>query len=161
GEDLGTVPAELRTALAEAGVLSYRPLLFERGSPQSFPRDALACVSTHDLPTWRGYWAANDLEWRQKLGLSVNPVKEMAERRKERGRLAAQGLDGSARSAHAFLAYTPCKLVALQPEDVLGALEQANLPGTTDEHPNWRRKLPLTLERWSSDARFGELRETF
>ena len=61
GEDLGTVPAELRTALNEAGVLSYRPLLFEKNAqgefcpPQAYPREALVCVSTHDLPTWRGY----------------------------------------------------------------------------------------------------------
>src|SRR5258705_5362203 len=32
-------------------------------------------------------------------------------------------------------------------------LEQANLPGTVDQHPNWRRKLPLSLEGWPSDAR--------
>ena len=27
-------------------------------------------------------------------------------------------------------------------EDVLGQVEQPNLPGTIDEHPNWRRRLP-------------------
>jgi len=165
GEDLGTVPAELRAALAEAGVLSYRPLLFERAGPQSFPRDALACASTHDLPTWRGYWAAHDLKLRERLGLAVDPEKESRQRKADQASLAAllarQGLDRTARSAHAFLARTSCKLIALQPEDVLGALEQANLPGTVDQHPNWRRKLPLPLERWGADTRFGELREMF
>jgi (1->4)-alpha-D-glucan 1-alpha-D-glucosylmutase len=63
GEDLGTVPTELRTALNEAGVLSYRPLLFEKDArgefrpPTEYPREALVCVSTHDLPTWTGFWA--------------------------------------------------------------------------------------------------------
>ena len=62
GEDLGTVPAELRSALNQAGVLSYRPLLFEKdssgeySSPGAYPREALVCATTHDLPTWRGYW---------------------------------------------------------------------------------------------------------
>jgi 4-alpha-glucanotransferase len=31
-------------------------------------------------------------------------------------------------------------------EDVLGMGEQFNIPGTTDEHPNWRRKYPVALE---------------
>src|SRR5436190_836112 len=70
GEDLGTVSAELRTKLNRAGVLSYRPLLFEKAPdgemapPEAYPRDALVCVSTHDLPTWRGYWVEHDLELR-------------------------------------------------------------------------------------------------
>jgi len=165
GEDLGTVPAELRAALAEAGVLSYRPLIFARAAPRDFPRDALACVSTHDLPTWRGYWAARDLELRERIGLTVDSKRESRQRKADQASLTAtlrrEGLDRTARSAHAFLARTLCKLVAVQPEDVLGALEQANLPGTITEHPNWRRKLPLALERWSADARFAALRDAF
>ena len=31
-------------------------------------------------------------------------------------------------------------------EDVLGVVEQVNVPGTIDEHPNWRRRLPVSLE---------------
>src|SRR5205085_2542700 len=63
GEDLGTVSAELRAKLQQTGLLSYRPLFFEKtpegelAPPQAYPRDALTCVSTHDLPTWQGYWA--------------------------------------------------------------------------------------------------------
>ena len=54
---------------------------------------------------------------------------------------------------HAFLAATPSKLMVVQLEDALGELEQANLPGTTDEHPNWRRKYRAQLEDfWSSGA---------
>ncbi|MGZ7246540.1 4-alpha-glucanotransferase, partial [Streptococcus pyogenes] len=70
-------------------------------------------------------------------------------------------LDGSVRSAHAFIARTPSKLVVLQPEDVFEALEQANLPGTVDEHPNWRRKLPVPVEDWAKDPRVVELKELF
>src|SRR5205814_7149295 len=46
---------------------------------------------------------------------------------------------------------------AIQMEDVLGVREQANLPGTIDEHPNWRRKLPVALEAWAADARFKRI----
>jgi 4-alpha-glucanotransferase len=45
-----------------------------------------------------------------------------------------------------FLGLTRAALAIVQPEDVLGVHDQANLPGTIDEHPNWRRKLPVTLE---------------
>jgi (1->4)-alpha-D-glucan 1-alpha-D-glucosylmutase len=162
GEDLGTVPADLRGALNEAGVLSYRPLYFEKENsqfvpPAAYPREALACVSTHDLPTWRGYWAAHDLELRAQLHLAADPVKELHQRKfdQEKLRLALEreGLDTSARSAHAFIARTPCKVAMVQPEDVFELMEQANLPGTLAEHPNWRRKLPVPLEKWLGDAR--------
>jgi (1->4)-alpha-D-glucan 1-alpha-D-glucosylmutase len=153
GEDLGTVPAELRQALNDAGVLSYRPLLFE----STFPRDALVCVSTHDLPTWRGYWAAHDLHLRKELGLTVDFDKELALREEEKKRLQHAGLNPDTAAAHAFIARTPSKLAMVQPEDVFELDEQANLPGTVDQHPNWRRKLPLALERWHADPRVAAL----
>ncbi len=63
------------------------------------------------------------------------------------------GLEPDSRAAHAYIARTPCKLALVQPEDMLEVLEQANLPGTVEQHPNWRRKLPLALEGWPSDPR--------
>src|SRR5438874_1531373 len=107
GEDLGTVSAELRARLNAAGLLSYRPLLFEKlpsgemAPPEAYPRDALVCVSTHDLPTWRGYWAEHDLDLRERLGLTVDSKKERALRRADVARLKRVGLDPSPRSAHA------------------------------------------------------------
>jgi 4-alpha-glucanotransferase len=47
-------------------------------------------------------------------------------------------LDASVR----YLGHTRAPLVLLPLEDALGVEEQANLPGTTDTHPNWRRRLP-------------------
>jgi (1->4)-alpha-D-glucan 1-alpha-D-glucosylmutase len=161
GEDLGTVTPEMRAALNEAGVLSYRPLLFENKPSGEYPREALVCVTTHDLPTWRGYWDAHDLKLRKRLGLTKDFSREMdareADKQKIAGFLRGEGFDLSARAAHAFIARTPCKLAMLQPEDVFHMLEQANLPGTVDQHPNWRRKLPLALERWRADPRVAEL----
>jgi (1->4)-alpha-D-glucan 1-alpha-D-glucosylmutase len=165
GEDLGTVPHEVREALAARGVLSYRPLLFERVAPGQYPRDAMVCVSTHDLPTWKGYWAARDLDLRESLGLTVDAKAERARRETDQASLESllkrHGLDTSVASAHAFIASTPCKIAVVQPEDVLELAEQANLPGTVDEHPNWRRKLPLPLERWQDDARVAGLARLF
>lgn len=167
GEDLGTVPAELRKALNEAGVLSYRPLLFEKqpdgefSPPQAYPREALTCVSTHDLPTWFGFLKNSDLKLRNELGLSVDPDKECQLREQDKKKLLAalmrEGLDASAASAHRFIASTPCKLMLVQPEDVFELAEQVNLPGTVAEHPNWRRKLPAPLEAWAEDSRVTSL----
>ncbi len=167
GEDLGTVTPELRKALNEAGVLSYRPLVFEKDAkgeflaPSAYPREALVCVSTHDLPTWRGFWKAHDLELRRRLGLSVDFEKESAIRETDKEALeralARDGFDTSAASAHAFLARTPARILVVQPEDVFELVEQANLPGTIDQHPNWRRKLPVALERWPSEPRMQAL----
>src|SRR5262245_2025840 len=154
GEDLGTVTREVRSALNEAGVLSYRPLLFQQ---ENFPRDALVCVTTHDLPTWRGFWGAHDLKLRRELGLTVDYEKELAAREADKQKLARAGLDSSPRSAHAYIAKTPCQLAMVQPEDVFELVEQANLPGTVAEHPNWRRKLPLALERWTADERVSSI----
>ena len=157
GEDLGTVPEALRRALAEARVLSYRPLIFEK----VFPREALVCATTHDLPTWKGFLGNHDLELRRRLGLSVDPRKELEQREVSktelRETLSKEGLDDSAASAHLYLARTPSMLLAVQPEDVLELVEQANLPGTVDQHPNWRRKLPVPLEQWRSDRRVRAL----
>jgi (1->4)-alpha-D-glucan 1-alpha-D-glucosylmutase len=160
GEDLGTVLPEFRAALNKAGVLSYRPLLFEKapdGSfarPEAYPREALVCVTTHDLPTWKGFFSSSDLSLRNELGLSVDPQKECQLREQDQEKLkdALRGED-----PHAFLARTPAKLLAVQPEDVFGLEAQANLPGTVDQHPNWRRRLPLPVEAWADDPRIKAL----
>mgnify|MGYP003694122175 CR=1 FL=1 len=91
GEDLGTVPEEVRTALAAAGVLSYRLLYFERDGagdfkpPSSYPAQALVAASTHDLPTLAGWWRGRDIALRDELGLfpSKTTRSEQLDARKE------------------------------------------------------------------------------
>lgn len=175
GEDLGTVPEAMRETLRRFGVLSYRVLYFEQESdgafrtPADYPRDAIAAVSTHDLATLAGWWSAHDLQTRFELGLIADRetlAHQTLERAHSRARLkeamqrhapelaaslsTASGngpLDsGGITAVHAFLAGAPSKLMALQLEDALGSVEQANLPGTVDEHPNWRRKYGPTVE---------------
>ncbi len=188
GEDLGTVPDALRAALAELGVLSYRLLLFERDAggdfkpPSDYPSQALVAGSTHDLPTLAGFWEGHDIVLREALGLFASDrarQDEMVARAQTRVRLLLllerEGLLPPGATAdpqslpemtpalslalHALLAHTPCKLMLVQLEDVTGAREQVNVPGTTDQHPNWRRRLALSLERFPQDERFVGLCE--
>ncbi len=182
GEDLGTVPDEVREGLASFDVLSYRLLYFSKAAdgsflpPDAYPARAVVCASTHDLPTLAGYWAGVDIEVRRQLGLFPAPSSceaQLAGRAEDRARLlsalahegllpAALGADATASlemtpalasAIHRFLARSPARLLMVQLEDLLGQREQVNLPGTTDAYPNWRRKLALDLERWSDEPR--------
>jgi 4-alpha-glucanotransferase len=49
-------------------------------------------------------------------------------------------------AAIAHVARTPAALVVVPIEDLLGEVEQPNLPGTTHEHPNWQRRLTAPIE---------------
>lgn len=180
GEDLGTVPEGFRPALRKAGILSSRVLWFERGpdqgfiAPEHYEREALIGATTHDLPTIRGWWLGRDIDWRDRAGLFPEPgeggpdraTEEREERRLDRDRLTASldwhgvvpegGIgaegEGLAEAALRYLARTPGRLLVVQLEDLMGEVEQPNLPGTIDQHPNWRRKLPLTLDGLAADA---------
>ena len=59
-----------------------------------------------------------------------------------------------AEAVHRFLGRSRAALTLLQIEDALGEVEQANLPGTVDGHPNWRRKLGRELEDIPRDEGF-------
>jgi 4-alpha-glucanotransferase len=204
GEDLGTVAAHVHEALAGAGVLSSRLVYFERDVPAldpgqqklwdgeepgsrrraaAYPRDALASVTTHDLPTVAGWWTDEEVRVKADLGLLGDGTTLEAEReRKRRERaeilalLQAEGLvDGEISSAaefadavHDFLARTSSRLVAVQPGDAVGDLRQPNLPGTIDEYPNWRLPVaeptaagprPILLEEFLERPRVRELAE--
>ncbi|HNP51591.1 MAG TPA: malto-oligosyltrehalose synthase [Nitrosomonas nitrosa] len=182
GEDLGTVPDDVREALHPLGVLSYRLFYFEKTvdgrfkSPNDFEPQALVAVTTHDLPTLAGYWLGLDLELRKHLdlfpnaGLREHQIIERAENRArllialERENLLPAGINAQpvtvpemttefAIAIHRYLARTPSQVMITQLEDILGQVEQINLPGTIDQYPNWRRKLPLDLELWGEDLR--------
>jgi 4-alpha-glucanotransferase len=155
GEDLGTVTGEVRTALTEAGILSYRVLWFERhtdGSfkmPDEYPAEAAATTSTHDLPTLAGFFQSRDIEARRAAGLidEAGYREQMEARQQEIGRLkqalAAAGFD---QDPLGFLLSTACRLAIVNQEDLTGETEQQNLPGSTWQHPNWRRKMKIAVE---------------
>ncbi len=165
GEDLGNIPEGLQAALAASGILGCRVAMFERdwatgGFRDSADWDAevLASFATHDLPTWKGWRAGRDIDWRARLGRSSDPEAERLARAAEVARLDAVigGSAGDAAALTRFLGRSAARLVALQIEDILGLEEQANLPGTVHEHPNWRRRLPLGAAALAADPRLAE-----
>jgi 4-alpha-glucanotransferase len=163
GEDLGTVSEGFRDELKEVGIYGMSVLWFERNGPQfmareSWPAEAVAMTSTHDLPTVAGWWRGHDLETRGKLGrlsekertLRATDRKELWRAIKPKSAMSnsppeAEEAEAVVDAAVDFLAETPSQLALLPIEDALAVDEQPNLPGTIDEHPNWRR-------RYSGDA---------
>jgi len=159
GEDLGTVPSEFRRRARDAGIAGMDVLWFERDGQRCLPPDewrddAVAMTTTHDLPTVAGWWKGADLQLRQALGRTG--AGEAEQRQADRAALwraiTAAGIaagpappaDQTAPVVDAaieFVASTPAPLALVPIDDVLGSAEQPNLPGTIDEHPNWRRRL--------------------
>jgi len=175
GEDLGTVPAGLRDRLADADVLSYRVLWFERDErgfvdPAHYPTKAAACVTTHDLPTVAGWWTGADLAERHALGLAGADDASEARRARRRDKAALASAiarlgasppidpDGPVDAAvvasiHGFAAATRAALVLFRAEDLAGETVATNLPGTDRERPNWRRRLALdAADLWATPA---------
>lgn len=170
GEDLGTLPTGFRDRLAAWGFLSSRVLWFERWpsglfkASSAYPPLAVASVSTHDLPTARGWLLGRDIDWRERVG-QLDPEAAAAARaeraRDRRMLLDALAFEGLVRgdedeaavvvAMHRMLGRTPSALLLVQLDDLVGAVEQANLPGTVDEHPNWRRRCPLAVEAVARD----------
>lgn len=156
GEDLGTVEPEAREALAAHNVLSYRLLWFEDGPPSTWPRKALAAVTTHDLPTVSGVWTGADLRARQAIGLSVDEQAEEGLLDKLRRTVSGNEdlpITDVVRQTHEALAGAPSLLVTATIDDALEVDARPNQPGTVDAWPNWSIPLPLTIEQIECDPR--------
>jgi 4-alpha-glucanotransferase len=130
-------------------ILSYRLLWFEKGSLKRYPREALAAVTTHDLPTVAGLWSGADLEAQKTIGLSPNE-KGTREIRRRVGRLArATGRTPVATviaRVHEALAQAPSRVITATLDDAMAVEERPNMPATSDERPNWSLALPQPIE---------------
>ena len=180
GEDLGTVTPLIRGRLMMGGLLSYRLLLFEQtargrfAKPSRFPTSAASSVTTHDLPTLRGFWIGRDIELKAKLGLYRQPEwlsRDMVTRARDKQALVdalsqekllpvgtpreasaiPQLTDELCRAVYAYVARTPSRIVLISLEDLLGDIETPNVPGE-HAYPSWRIKAGphgSTWEDWT------------
>ena len=165
GEDLGTVPDGLRKKLADSGLYGCAVMQFEfegwaMKPPRRYRPESIASWGTHDTPTFRGWSRGTDIAWRARVGGGFDEGAAWHQRNGDREALSrllhAEGKpdqpeDAALMAAHGLLADSPAALVAFSLDDALGAVEQPNLPGTVDQHPNWRRKLAVPLEALDSD----------
>ena len=159
GEDLGTVPEGFREQMADWGIWSYLVMMFERDDHGAFrgvdhyPANALVTFNTHDLSTYAGWRSFSDLKLKRSLGIDPG---ESDDARWHALAMLNDVLRHNGIERHDlypvanFLARTKSRLLAISLEDLLGVIDQPNIPGTIDEHPNWRRRLPVSLDEIAS-----------
>ena len=174
GEDLGTVPDEVRDAMDRHGLLGMHVSQFQLpGADGRLPRPGprqVASVDTHDTPTFAGWLRGRDLEVRRDLGLLGEHElgREAIERQQQCDRLVtglvAEGLlhepAGEAEVLGALVAHlgaTDAAAVIVGVDDLLLDTEPQNVPGTGPDRPNWVRTLAETLAELAADDRVGEL----
>ncbi|HWX62640.1 4-alpha-glucanotransferase [Bradyrhizobium sp.] len=167
GEDLGTVPPGFRDDMADWNIWSYKVMMFERDDDGRFfgldhyASNALITFNTHDLSTYAGWRSFADLKLKRSLG--IDPGESDEARWRALGMLDEvlrhHGIDQhDLYSVVGFLARTPSRLLAVSLEDLLGVIDQPNIPGTVDEHPNWRQRLPVARENIGSAVDVAALR---
>lgn len=179
GEDLGTVPDGIFELLQQFGMYSYRIFFFAQAedggfiSTAHYPVQAMSALTTHDMPTLIGFWHCSDLKLGLKLGLYTEEMLPglYADRHQAKQRILDSlhghqalpadyprsvehlAMDQTLNFAlQQHLAKGSCQLLCLQLEDWLEMTEPVNVPGTSDEYPNWRRKLSMTLEQLEAQS---------
>lgn len=163
GEDLGTAEEWMRHELIKRKISSWRVFYFEKDfsgfrDSSEYPEEALCSITTHDLPTFKGFWLGRDIELRREFAIFDDSLFNQArkERIKDKERILhllakyekkeeGENLESLLLLIIKFLSETKSRYLLLYPEDILLMEEQTNLPGTTNEYPNWRRKIPLEL----------------
>jgi 4-alpha-glucanotransferase len=163
-EDLGVVPPGFRDRLAEHHLLGMHVLPFERDGGGNFTDSAwwtpaaAAMTSTHDLTPIAGWWRGIDIAWRDRLGFTGDTLAQRAADRQRFWDATGAGpipapddpepvVDAAVRQ----VARSACEVAIVAIEDLAGLEEAPNLPGTIDQHPNWRRRLPDTADGLLAD----------
>lgn len=170
GEDLGTVPDEARHLLNRYQVFSYKVMYFSKGwngfqLPEEYPEQAITVISTHDVAPLAGYWTGKDLDTMFKLGTLPDAAAfqtalderehdkaDLLDKLKETGclgadvQMPAKADETLLAALHKYGALSRSKLYAIQLENLLGVIDNLNVPGVTEGYPNWAQKMPVSLE---------------
>ena len=170
GEDLGTVPDEARHLLNRYQVFSYKVMYFSKGwngfqLPEEYPEQAITVISTHDVAPLAGYWTGKDLDTMFKLGTLPDAAAfqtalderehdkaDLLDKLKETGclgadvQMPAKADETLLAALHKYGALSRSKLYAVQLENLLGVIDNLNVPGVTKGYLNWAQKMPVSLE---------------
>ncbi|MEX2469111.1 MAG: 4-alpha-glucanotransferase [Pseudohongiellaceae bacterium] len=184
GEDLGVVPPEIRATMRDSAVLSNVLFYFEKvdaihfRKPSDYPERALAMVANHDVPTLKCWWERTDLRLRREIGL-LDAQEDYERLLRERESDLIQILHWLQEqdllpdnwrefNIHHSFDYLLCRalisangraaslLVSVQLADLCLMEMPVNIPGTSTEYPNWRRKLPLEINEIFADPEIVE-----
>jgi len=164
GEDLGTVPRELRPALRRHGLMRTSVLQNgkgrKRGRPlKSIPLPGVAALQTHDMPPFADWWRGSDIDRRLKLGLLTDSAARHERRARASMRkawlqdLGAEDSDGLLPALLTRMSESEARCVLVDLEDLWGERRPQNIPGTVDAWPNWRRRTRLPFERFRDNRR--------
>ena len=170
GEDLGTVPDQARYLLNRYQVFSYKVMYFSKGwngfqLPEEYPEQAITVISTHDVAPLAGYWIGKDLDTMFKLGTLPDAAAfqtalderehdkaDLLDKLKDTGclgadvQIPAKADETLLAALHKYGALSCSKLYAVQLENLLGVIDNLNVPGVTEGYPNWAQKMPVSLE---------------
>ena len=170
GEDLGTVPDQARYLLNRYQVFSYKVMYFSKGwngfqLPEEYPEQAITVISTHDVAPLAGYWIGKDLDTMFKLGTLPDVAAfqtalderehdkdDLLDKLKYTGclgadvQMPAKADETLLAALHKYGALSRSKLYAVQLENLLGVIDNLNVPGVPDGYPNWAQKMPVSLE---------------
>ena len=170
GEDLGTVPDQARYLLNRYQVFSYKVMYFSKGwngfqLPEEYPEQAITVISTHDVAPLAGYWIGKDLDTMFKLGTLPDAAAfqtalderehdkaDLLDKLKETGclgadvQMPAKADEILLAALHKYGVLSRSKLYAVQLENLLGVIDNLNVPGVTEGYPNWAQKMPVSLE---------------
>lgn len=179
GEDLGTVPDEARHLLNRYQVFSYKVMYFSKGwngfqLPEEYPEQAITVISTHDVAPLAGYWTGKDLDTMFKLGTLPDAAAfqtalderehdkaDLLDKLKETGclgadvQMPAKADETLLAALHKYGALSRSKLYAVQLENLLGVIDNLNVPGVTEGYPNWAQKMPVSLENFLQHRLMG------
>jgi 4-alpha-glucanotransferase len=171
GEDLGTVPPEVRLEMERRNLYSWKVLYFEKEydsgeflPPDRYRPDSIATINTHDLPTLAGFWVGRDIEERHRLKILSDEAAEQARLERQRDRIAllraleafdlkteemdeTMTMDPELSAAiHRYVSLSGSRLFIVSIYDLTGEMDQPNLPGTVDEYPCWKMRNQVYLE---------------
>ena len=174
GENLGTVPRYVNRDMARHGLGQLYVVQFSvnqrsRRPLRPVPTGALACVNTHDTPTFKGFIEGTDIDDRVSRGLVVASEARQA-RRQRRAAVTAlarlprgtpedrrSGPLGMLQDCLMQIARSEACLVIVNLEDLWLEPNPQNVPGTGWERPNWQRKARHSLEALRSFPEVSEI----
>ena len=185
GENLGTVDPGVVDAMDRHGLYGMYVGQFEvptdANTTMVLPGPGvLASVNTHDTPSFAGWLAADDADRRRDMGLlddagviaqrqlratQVARLRsELVRRRALDGDTVGPAGSGPADDSVALLAgllevmgATDAPAVLVSVDDLVGAVEPQNVPGTPAERPNWVLRLPVPLDDLIADPRVASV----